>query len=171
MSLIDYITFLLKNKNILDTNISLIYNQQNYENILTRIYQQLIFFENFNLKNCDIVDIGSGIGIHSNYFLIKEANIIGYEPNLEAYTACKNLFPNLEIKNSSFDFNKKYKIATLFGVIPFVETKYVEQIYNSTQFLIIDSRSPYDFNFKVVFSKKYFDKITNYYRTFTVYGK
>jgi 16S rRNA G527 N7-methylase RsmG len=71
MSLIDYITFLLKNKNILDTNISLIYNQQNYENILTRIYQQLIFFENFNLKNCDIVDIGSGIGIHSNYFLIK----------------------------------------------------------------------------------------------------
>jgi 2-polyprenyl-3-methyl-5-hydroxy-6-metoxy-1,4-benzoquinol methylase len=165
----DYLSLVYQNTELLDVNLLHIYKQADYKQILKRLYNQLKFFENLNIQKVKIADVGSGVGFHANYFALKGAEVTCYEPHTPCADACRDAFPSLSVKNSAFTFDKQYDIITLFGVVPFVSSQYIDNIFQHTKVMIIDTRTPYTNIFNCVFNFKYSDTISQTKRTFNVY--
>lgn len=137
--------------------------------IMFRVLNQLLYFESCNFNKTKIADVGSGIGVHANYFLTKEAEVTCYEPNLTCALISKELFPNLNIIQNKFDF-KKYHIITLFGVCEFIDDQQeIDDIFNCCNFLITDNGVNIKQNYDKIYQKTYFDKVKNRTRYFEVY--
>jgi hypothetical protein len=154
---------------ILDLNISKIYKYASRDLIKTRLKNQLSFFDKINLNLIKMADIGSGIGIHSNYFYVNNAQVTLFEPDHNMLSQCKQVFPHLNIVNSEFDQNENFHICTMFGVYQFVSNTYVDMIYQHTRLLIIDSATPVLVSYPCIFRKNYDDSISNKTRRFHVF--
>ena len=161
MLLNDYLKTL--NTDILDLNIAKLYKKASKDLIIRRLINQLNFFDNLNLDSAKMADVGSGLGIHANFFYLKKAQIKLFEPDKELYSACKLLFPHLNVSNNEFNADGIFDIITLFGVYQFVPKEYVDNIFQHTKILIIDSGTIIDLDYKRKFIQVYYDPITDYY--------
>jgi hypothetical protein len=165
----DYIQFLSDNKQILDLTINYIYKGASYKDVLTRLYNQLIFFDNIQLMNCKVADIGSGIGIHANYFYNKGADVTCFDIDPVVSSINQQYFPNLRVINSTFNFDKTYDIICLYGIVPFVEETFIINLFSKAKILIIDSTILYSTTLSRSFAKTYYDRISKKNRVFSLY--
>jgi hypothetical protein len=150
------------NTDILDLNIFKLYKKASRDLIIRRLINQLKFFDRLALDSAKIADVGSGLGIHANFFHLKGAQVKLFEPDEELYNSCKLLFPHLNISNNEFNVDDIFDIITLFGVYQFVSKEYIDNIYQHTKILIVDSATPVELDYKCKFTEVYYDPITNY---------
>lgn len=173
------INFLKKiSEDILNLNVSMIHELQtdsiiSKDMMTKRLTNQLIFFDKLNLNSIKMADVGSGLGIHGNFFYLKNAKVKLFEPNKKNYDTCKSLFPYLNIFNTEFDVDETFDIITMFGVTQFVSKEYIDMIYQHTKILIVDTAKPIDNDYECRYNRKYYDPITEYQsgrkRQFNVY--
>lgn len=165
-------------EDVLNLNVSMIHELQTDSKIskdmmIKRLTNQLIFFDKLNLNGIKIADVGSGLGIHGNFFYLKNAEVKLFEPNKKNYDTCKSLFSHLNVLNSEFNVDETFDIITMFGVTQFVSEEYIDMIYQRTKMLIVDTAKPIENDYECRYNRKYYDPITEYHsgrkRQFNVY--
>lgn len=166
------------NRDLIKLDIGLIYPNCTYSEILSRMYNQLVSFESTNLSKIKIADIGSGLGIHANYLRLKGANVTCYEPNTNYSKLSKYFFPELNVKNKFFDY-EKYDIITLFGGVYHLMSEKINRrkIFYFGKLIVIDLYPNPDrkeceeelSEEKLVFQKVYYDEVRKRDRLFRIY--
>lgn len=152
-----------------ESNKSFIWPEASINDLKLRIYNQLNYFENITLEKVTIADVGSGMGIHANFFATKGAQVTCYEPDVSRAVESKRLFPNLDISATTFD-HKRFHIITLYGVCEFINTqKEIDDIFNCCNILVIDNGVKLPQTYNKVYQKTYFDKVKTRTRYFEIY--
>lgn len=134
-----------------------------------RFINQLSYFEDIDLNGVKVADVGCGVGIATNYFKWRGANVVGFEPDTNNYNSSRKIFPDLTVVNGMFDKNK-YDIITLFGVRQFIsKSSDVDDMFTNCRLLVIDNAYEIPEQYSVDLRKKYFCPISKKFRQFTVY--
>ena len=137
--------------------------------MVRRLINQLSYFEELDLNGIKVADVGCGVGIATNYFKWREANVVGFEPDTNNYNSSRKIFPDLNVVNGMFDKNK-YDIITLFGVRQFIsKSSDVDDMFTNCRLLVIDNAYEIPEQYSIDFYKQYFCPISKKLRQFTVY--
>lgn len=137
--------------------------------LIRRFINQLSYFEDIDLNGVKVADVGCGVGIATNYFKWRGANVVGFEPDTNNYNSSRKIFPDLTVVNGMFDKNK-YDIITLFGVRQFIsKSSDVDDMFTNCRLLVIDNAYEIPEQYSVDLRKQYFCPISKRLRQFTVY--